>query len=156
MILGLAAPFSLFFATAALASAPGANSATAQDLDATAQTYVEHSLRVWQQRLNLTDWNVKVELLPASQLEPKTLGNIHWDRNSKVATIAVLCAHDYTLPLHDMLEDMELTIVHELVHLHLASLPHTPATTRSEEYAVNQLSHALLDLERHPRTAAAD
>jgi hypothetical protein len=153
-VLALAAPFTLLFSSLAFAASPGTHSADAREREATAQKFVEHSLHVWQQRLNLSGWNLKVELLHAGDLEPKTLGNIHWDRNTKTATIAVLSSYDYTLPLHEMLDDMEFTIVHELVHLNLCSLPKSAASERNEEYAVNQIAHALIDLEKHSTQAA--
>jgi hypothetical protein len=147
-ILALAAPFSLFFSVSAVASSLGSSSASAREREATAQKFVEHSLRVWQQRLNLTAWDIKVELVHPSNLEPKTLGNIHWDLNARNATIAVLSSYDYTMATHEMLDDMEFTIVHELVHLHLATLPKNASSARNEEYAVNQLARALIDLEK--------
>ena len=152
-VLAFAAPFTLLFSSSAFASSPGSNSNSAEEREATAQKYVEHSLRVWQQRLNLNGWSLKVALVHPSAMEPKTLGNIHWDRNTKTATISVLSSYDYTLPLHEMLDDMEFTIVHELVHLHLCSLPKSAASERNEEYAVNQLAHALIDLEKHSALA---
>jgi hypothetical protein len=43
---------------------------------------------------------------------------------------------------------MELTIVHELVHLELASLPRSEASRSTEEHAVNGIADALLALDR--------
>ena len=117
-----------------------------EEREAAAEDRVGNALRVWQERLNLTNWNIRVQLVRTNQLAPKTLGNIHWDKNSRQATIDVLSAYDYTLPLRDMLDDMEFTVVHELVHLQLASLPRSQASRGEEEYAVNQLAHALLNL----------
>jgi hypothetical protein len=141
------------FSSLALAASPGTHTADAQEREATAKKYVERSLQVWQQRLNLNGWALKVALVHPSAMEPKTLGNIHWDRNNKTATIAVLSSYDYTLPTHEMLDDMEFTIVHELVHLQLCSLPKSAASERNEEYAVNQLARALIDLEKHSTLA---
>src|SRR5215472_3832740 len=62
-----------------------------------ATKFVAQKLQVWQDRMNLNDWNIQVELLRASQLEPQTLGNIHWDTDTKKATIAVLSSLDYDL-----------------------------------------------------------
>jgi hypothetical protein len=115
-----------------------------------AQRFVGKALQTWQQRLELKDWKVKVNLVRPSDLEPKTLGNIHWDLKTKQATIAVLSAYDYTLPTQAMLDDMEFTVVHELVHLQLATLPHTDASRLPEEHAVNELARALLQLAKHP------
>jgi hypothetical protein len=99
--------------------------------------------------MNLTDWNIDVHLVRASALEPQTLGNIHWDSNVKKASIEVLSSYDYPLPTPAMLDDMEFTVVHELVHLDLASLPRSKASRRNEEHAVNQLADALLKLAKH-------
>jgi hypothetical protein len=48
-----------------------------------------------------------------------------------------------------MLDDMEFTVVHEMVHLQLASLPRSEASRRVEEHAVNELAAALLKLAKH-------
>ena len=93
-------------------------------------------------------WDIRVQLTRASQLEPKTLGNIHWDTDAKTATICVLSPADYNLTGDEMLADMEFTIVHELVHLELASLPRSDASRRIEEHAVNDIASALLRLAR--------
>jgi hypothetical protein len=124
-------------------------SAADTEREAVAQRFVGQALTTWQQRLDLKDWKVKVDLVRPTALEPKTLGNIHWDMNTKQATICVLSAYDYTLPTPAMLDDMEFTVVHELVHLHLAALPHTDASVVPEEHAVNELARALLQLAKH-------
>jgi hypothetical protein len=146
--LGLAAllPFCLSISTFGSGTSTTRPAAVSTERDKTAHAFVEDSLRTWQGRLNLNDWKITVELVPSTALEPKTLGNIHWDMNVKQAAIHVLSASEYKLPMKDMLDDMEFTIVHELVHLHLASLPHTSASRRPEERAVNELARALLRL----------
>ena len=67
----------------------------------------------------------------------------------KIAKISVLSTYDYKLPYRDMLDDMEFTVVHEMVHLQLASLPRSDASRRVEEHAVNELAAALLKLAKH-------
>jgi hypothetical protein len=149
--LGLAALLSFTICTLpgpASASSASPTSA-AQERAATAERFVEKALRIWQERLNLNEWDIRVNLVRPNVLEPNTLGNIHWDTSTRRATIDILSSYDYTLPLPKMLNDMEFTIVHELVHLQLASLPRSKATERQEEYAVNQLAYALLNLSRH-------
>jgi len=124
------------------------NGSKPQDRDAAAAKFVAQRLQIWQDRMNLKDWDIRVELVRADKLEPKTLGNIHWDTDIKVATIGVLSPEDYKLPYKAMLDDMEFTIVHELVHLELASLPRSEASRRVEEHAVNEIADALLNLAR--------
>jgi hypothetical protein len=113
-----------------------------------AQQYVAERLAVWQQRLKLEAWRISVVQARSSELKPKTLGAIQWDKGKKTAVIWVLDPADYQLPYREMLDDMELTIVHELVHLELASLPRSQASRSSEEYAVNGIADALLGLDR--------
>ena len=122
---------------------------TAQQREAYAQKFVAQRLQVWQDRLDLRDWKIQIRLVRPSELEPQTLGNIHWDTDSKEASIGVLSTYDYKLPWQAMLDDMEFTVVHELVHLHLASLPRSEASRRVEEHAVNELADALLKLAKH-------
>ncbi len=109
---------------------------------------MEERLVVWRQRLKLEDWQVSVVMTRLSDLPPKTLGGIRWDKNKKTAVIWVLDASDYRLPFREMLDDMELTIVHELVHLDLASLPRGQASRGSEERAVSGIAEAMLGLDR--------
>jgi hypothetical protein len=61
----------------------------------------------------------------------------------------VLAPEDYQLSTRDMLADMECTVVHELVHLQLSSLPRSEASRGAEELAVKQITQALLNLDRH-------
>jgi hypothetical protein len=130
-------------------SASAATVESARDRETAAEKFVAQKLQIWQDRLNLKDWDIKIQMVRTDQLEPKTLGNINWDSDVKAAKISVLSSYDYKLPYHEMLNDMEFTVVHELVHLHLASLPRSDASRRVEEKAVNELAAALLRLARH-------
>jgi hypothetical protein len=118
------------------------------DASQSAQKHVTERLAYWQHRLKLEDWRISVAPARQSQLKPKTLGAIRWDKDKKTAEIWFLDPADYQLPYSEMLDDMELTIVHELVHLELASLPRSQASRSSEEHAVNGISDALLALDR--------
>jgi hypothetical protein len=113
-----------------------------------AQSFLGERLWLWQKRLNLTAWNIRLKLTRSSELRPKTVGNIHWDAVTHAAEIHVLAPEDYKLSTPAMLADMEFTVVHELVHLQLSSLPRSEASRGAEEHAVNQLTQALLDLDR--------
>jgi hypothetical protein len=129
-----------------------APSVTARQRTLVAESFTAEKLWAWQKRLNLQDWNITVALARATELKPKTLGNIHWDTDKKTATIHVLDPADYHLPLEAMLQDMEFTVVHELIHLELspvlAPLQRTDENRRDEEHAVNHMAQALLDLDR--------
>jgi hypothetical protein len=140
---------SLLFLGLCLSASAASPDSAARERETAAEKFVAQKLQLWQDRLNLKDWNVKFQLVRTDQLEPKTLGNINWDADVKTAKISVLSSYDYKLPYHAMLDDMEFTVVHELVHLQLASLPRSDASRRVEEHAVNELASALLRLAKH-------
>jgi len=126
-----------------------------------AQGFLDAKLAIWQPRLELQNWKITVILSHAGELKPKTLGNIHWDTDSKTATVRVLAPSDYQMACPEMLQDMEFTLVHELVHLEISSLPRSVASRSEEEHAVNRITDALLGLEREktlsaPATHAAE
>jgi hypothetical protein len=131
-------------------SGPAAGSeSVARQHEIAAEHFVAQRLQIWQERLNLRDRGIRIQMARTERLEAKTLGNIKWDTDLKVATISVLSSYDYRLPYREMLSDMEFTVVHELVHLQLASLPRSEASRRVEEHAVNELATALLKLAKH-------
>jgi hypothetical protein len=111
---------------------------------ALANRYIHDLLPYWQQRLQLQDWSVYILLSRPADLRPGTLGNIHWDMEKKSATIRVMDASGYTSDVTAMLKDMQVTVVHELVHLELASLPVSDADRNNQEYAIDHLTDALL------------
>lgn len=129
-------------------TAPSAAPAGSQEF---AKHYVAQKLELWQERLKLSDWRITWAMAHRSDLKPNTVGQIHWDKPSKSAAILVLDPSDYRMPLNAMLDDMELTIIHELVHLKLTSLPHSEASRGSEEQAVNGISEALFALEHQKK-----
>jgi hypothetical protein len=126
---------------------PVAHSVSAQDR-AECQSFITERLSVWRKRLKLEDWNIKIILARSNDLRPKTVGNIHWDSETKEATIRVLDPADYQLTRDAMLKDMEFTVVHELIHLELTPLLSTvtrsEASRGKEEHTVNALADAIL------------
>src|SRR5258708_36714562 len=72
-------------------SANAANpQSTARERETAAEKFVAQKVQLWQERLNLKDWNISFALVHPDKLEPKTLGNIKWDSPLKTATIPVL------------------------------------------------------------------
>lgn len=112
-----------------------------------AGTFVRERLTVWQKRLKLADWKISVVMARREDLKPKTLGATRWDKDKKTATIWMLDPAEYKLPFPEILDDLELTVVHELVHLELASLPRSEASRSNEEHAVNRIAEALIALD---------
>lgn len=116
-----------------------------------AQSYLDRRLAVWQDRLQLQDWKIEIIQASPEKLRRGTLGNIHWNQDTRSAQIRVLAASSYQMPLRSALQDMEFTLVHELIHLELASLPRSDASRSEEEHAVNHMAEALLALDRKPQ-----
>jgi hypothetical protein len=127
---------------------PRGASLTSTDPSQLAQRLMDDRVAIWRQRLKLEDWKISVVMARRSSLEPNTTGGIRWDKSKKSAVISLLDPADYGLPLPQMLDEMELTVVHELVHLDLASLPRGQANSGSEEQVVTGIAQAMLGLDR--------
>ena len=109
-------------------------------------------LHLWQKRLHLEDWKIDVKIVRVWELEQGTLGHIDWSIPHKTATIKVLNPYDYELPKDKIPADMELSVVHELVHLHLSVLPLNKTSRNAEEQVVSQIAEALVNLEHESPT----
>jgi hypothetical protein len=121
---------------------PGA----AQECLARADGFLQARLPLWQKRLQLDDWKISVVISSERDLKPNTLGNIHWETGEKSATIRVLHPAGYQLACGAAIQDEENTLVHEMVHLELSSLPRSMESRKDEENAVNRIAAALLQL----------
>jgi len=100
-------------------------------------------MKFWQKRLGMDDWNVSLQLVRQSEIDPNAWGSSHWDLRAKTATIQVLDPRDYNLKGSDLELDMECTIVHELVHIQIAPLE--PPNSNTLEGIVNKIMVALLN-----------
>ena len=133
-------------------SASKFSEAPASETRLLAERFASERLWMWQKRLNLQAWDLSVVVSRANELKPKSVGNIHWDRDKKTAVIRFLDPADYHLPFDQMLQDIEFTVVHELIHLEmvpvLSDLHRTEENRREEEHAVNHMAEALLKLDR--------
>ena len=138
----------LLLGTMTLLPVFGQTQGTEEDKQQVASSFVTEKLAVWQKRLHLEDWTVSIVMERKANLKRNTMGKIRWDKGKKTATIWAVHPADYTVPTEEMLKDLEFTVVHELIHLELASLPKKEASRSSEEFAVNQLAEALLALDR--------
>lgn len=151
--LPLGSPF--FFLVLLLVSAAVMPARAGSQCAASTNEFLNARLSFWQQRLDLQDWTLSVLSTRRADLKPETLGNIHWDAPHKTAVVRVLDISDYRTSCPAALDDMELTVVHELVHLTLFPL-RSPTTDRhQEERTVNQISDALLKLDRQSRAHTA-
>jgi len=114
------------------------------------ETQVDVWLQSWQKRLHLEDWHIDARIVRSSDLKPDTLGNLKWNSLTHTATIKVLNPIDYDISAKEIPEDIEYTIVHELVHLQLSVLPRDLNKKDVEESVVNKISDALMGLDKGP------
>jgi hypothetical protein len=118
-----------------------------------AEQYVHQKLALWQKRLKLQDWTITVIMSRPGDLRRGTLGNIRWDADKKTARIRVLDTSAYHRPFLATLNDMEFTVVHELIHLELSPVTRSEQSRSAESFsaeedAVNRTADALLHLDR--------
>src|SRR5260370_7206525 len=97
------------------------------------QAQVDGWTRNWQKRLDLGEWRVTTVIVRVADLKPNTLGNLKWNSVEKTAIIKVLNPVDYDLTPAEIPVDMEYTILHDLIHLHLSVLPHVVSNTPVEQ-----------------------
>jgi hypothetical protein len=105
----------------------------------------------WQRRLRLDDWAVWVSIKRQHQFRKKDRqGECKWDLWKKEAWINILDPQDYPDDAPGP-QDMERTLVHELLHLHLAAWQPEPETLEDimQEQAIHAISAALVGLRRH-------
>ncbi len=111
---------------------------------------LQEKLKLWQERLRLQDWIVSVKIVRRREMQPDRQGEIEFNLYNKVAMISILEPIDYD----DWgKQDMEDTLVHELLHLHLAGInfhfgKNNDVYEMLEEQAIESIAHGLIQTER--------
>lgn len=105
----------------------------------------------WQKILRLQDWIVSASIERGRDMRmEETQGECSWVIQTKLAKIRVLDPLDY--PPGSMIEqDMEQTLVHELLHLHHAPFDDFDCDTLENttmEQAIDSIAMALVNLKR--------
>jgi hypothetical protein len=112
------------------------------------QADLEEICAKWQHILRLRDWDVKIAFAHAYDIAANCSGDVAFVVAKKTATINILFEAEY----HSSIkwpQDIEKTIVHELVHLHLGPVDHFDGLReRLLEQAVECLASALVDRDR--------
>ena len=118
---------------------------------ATFEGMLRKETRAWQRKLRLQDWNISVHLVRLNEMpDQDAIGAIFPHIERKDARMFLLSPMDVPLLAAGFLNDEEvnysLTIVHELLHLHMA--PFTKALDTAgieqEEIAVNAISRCIV------------
>lgn len=125
------------------------------------QTQAEALCEEWQAVLGLSQWDVFVKIVRGNGLHlPHDLqGSCEWALRRHEAIIKLMDPVDYDPEFCRPL-DMEVTLVHELLHLHFAPFDHSEKGSPDDiatEQVIHHLSEALVRLKRAkaPRVAAA-
>ncbi|MBD8007456.1 hypothetical protein [Bacillus norwichensis] len=113
------------------------------------QAQLEQKLKEWQQRLRLQDWIIKVGIVREKQFcVADRAAEVVWTLEKKMASIRILDPLDYP---EDCMEpqDMESSLVHELLHLHLAPLRYhfgdkSEIYDTFEEQAIESIAYSLV------------
>lgn len=108
-------------------------------------TDVQSICRAWQARLRLQDWDIHCQLVRSFRLT-ESVAEVESLETKRVAWVRVMNPWDF--PPDSLLpQDVERSIVHELLHLVLSPLAPGEATL-AEEQIVNTLSATLVSLWR--------
>ena len=124
------------------------------DSEGAAYIFTEEELmklcREWQERLRLEFWSVALRIARAKEFDlPNSQGECTWTKTTALATIKILDPIDY--PESPFKQDMEKTLIHELLHLHFCMFDITAAGSAEEgmmERTVDHISRALIALKR--------
>ncbi len=109
-------------------------------------------LEYWQRQLRLQDWWIQVKIARGNglNLPAGVQGRCSWTLQRREAFIRILDPIDWD---RDCVypQDMEETLVHELLHLHFAPFDTFKAEGHKDiasEQAINAIAHSLVSLKR--------
>jgi hypothetical protein len=115
------------------------------------EVLLQRECKLWQKKLRLQDWNVKVSLCRLHEMPDRDcLGFIAPVLDRKDAHMSLLSPLDVMLLPNQFIGGEEinygLTLVHELLHLHTWPFAQglTEQETIAEEQAINAISRALV------------
>lgn len=112
---------------------------------------VQQACEEWKKRLRLQDWFTKSGIYRERDMQlGECNGECEYQLETKMATIRIIDPLDYPEGLI-VEQDMEKTLVHELLHLHFAPLyanTDDKSIKDAQEQAIDCIAHALVNLSR--------
>ncbi len=114
------------------------------------QSQLDRWLVIWQERLRLLDWDIKIKAVKAYKLGDENLGNTSWSLSKRKAVLQVLLPEHHE-PSEDFPYDPEKTVIHELLHVCFAPFDNHKEDTlegKTMEWAIEAISEALVSLDR--------
>lgn len=116
----------------------------------------KRALAYWQKTLRLQDWDITVRIVRRDEMPNSgAAGAAAWD-TYRTATIYLVNPTDFEEDWSERMRDMEDTLVHEMLHLHLDGCRihskdaegNLTASGIAEERAIDTLTGALVHLAR--------
>ena len=117
------------------------------------QKKLEQLVRKWQKILRLQDWKIEVKWVNRNELDSGSNAEVSLCVNQKVATVGVIKPEDHST-WNNKEQDIEKSIVHELLHLPLQSIENyarkgeESALDNAVENVTHLISEALIILDR--------
>lgn len=112
------------------------------------QTHLKERLAYWQKLLRLQDWDVIPKIVRREKMTLGGQGECQWGLERKEATIRLIGPIDYPDDCSRE-QDQELTLVHELLHLHFAPFSADGGSKEvAQEQVIQCIAQALVSLER--------
>lgn len=110
----------------------------------------------WQRILRLSHWEICCAIVRKTDLKTNSQADVSWTIESARAIIKVMDPLDYDNKF--FAQDHEISLVHELLHLHMASFDITKVGSLEEVYmerAIEHIAKALVQLKRGGETIDA-
>lgn len=115
------------------------------------QEQAEERLAHWQKILRLEHWDVAIHVVRASAMDPGNQASIGWTPEKRMARIKLADPIDWPPGTDEAFpQDMENSIVHELLHIHFRDVEkksEEPSDERTEQ-VIHVIACALVDLDR--------
>lgn len=77
--------------------------------------HLEEMLRYWAPQLGLSDWNVCLSIEAQVDLKEDSLATAHWVLSRRQSWVEI--SHSESRPADARIEDTEMLLVHELLHV---------------------------------------
>lgn len=117
---------------------------------------LENKLKYWQVILGLEYWDIKIKLDRAINLKDGSMAHVNYVLPKASALIQIVIPEDYNEMGITWPQDMEISLVHELLHVKFAAFDDTEKGTLPDtmmEQTVDSLAKILVTMDRERRNS---
>ena len=115
---------------------------------------LEEKLQYWQHVLDLDHWDIVAKIKRRADMGEENQGDCNWVFIDRVAIISLLSPIDWDN--NDFEQDMEKTLVHELLHCKFDELEATEKTEKFIHRLLNDMARSLVYANRHQPAESVD